>query len=116
MTKQNVVVADAQAAINMTISVSVSNFTSAAQKPPAAPGGYFSISRKKFLNLEINGGARINAWVDSMRASSPTHIKSTPSLEEEESSWIVSVPKKKKKFTNVFLLQISYFFVFFFQK
>ncbi|KAL5556003.1 hypothetical protein UlMin_038239 [Ulmus minor] len=105
MTKQNVVVADAQAAINMTISVAVSNssiFTSAAQKPPAAPGGFISISRKKFLkNLEINGGARINAWVDSMRASSPTHIKSTPSLEEEESSWILHHPSALDMFEQI---------------
>jgi hypothetical protein len=67
--------------------------TRAAQKPPAAPGGYISISRKKLLkNLEINGEARINSWVDSMKASSPTHIKATPSLaDHDQSSWIVSI-------------------------
>jgi len=62
-----------------------------AQKPPAAPGGYIHIPRRRILkNLEINGGQRINTWIDSMRASSPTHAKSSPSLAEEYNSWIVS--------------------------
>lgn len=97
MTKQNVLVSDTQSAINMAITVAVSNssiFTTATQKPPAAPGGYISISRKKLLkNLEItNGGPRANGWIDSMRASSPTHVKSTPSLADEQRSWTVSKP------------------------
>jgi len=100
MTNQNVVVADTNSGLNLAITVHVTNssiFTTAAQKPPAAPGGYISISRKKLLkNLEINGGARINAWVDSMRASSPTHIKSTPSVNEDQSSWIVSTRRTQK--------------------
>ncbi|KAL0283175.1 UNVERIFIED_CONTAM: putative trehalose-phosphate phosphatase J [Sesamum angustifolium] len=54
----------------------------AAQRPPAAvPGPYITISK-------INNGARINAWVDSMRASSPTRIKTT-SLSDDQDSWIV---------------------------
>lgn len=92
MTKQNVTVSDARSGISLAMSMAVSNSTVFAQKPPAAPGGYISISRKKLLkNLEINGAQRINSWVDSMRASSPTHIKSTPpSLTEDHSSWMVS--------------------------
>lgn len=79
------VISDAKSVLNMSITMTVS-----AQKPPAPPG-YISISRKKLLqNLEINAGGRINAWVDSMRASSPTHIKSTPSLIDDQSSWNVS--------------------------
>lgn len=89
MTKQNVVVAD-------TIAVAVSNsslFVPPAAKPPTVPGGLLAISRKALLqNLEISAGGRINAWVDSMKASSPTHIKSTPSLcsTDDQDSWIVS--------------------------
>ncbi|PON55014.1 Trehalose-phosphatase [Parasponia andersonii] len=102
MTNQNVVVPDTQAAINMAITVAVSNseiFTTAAS---AAPGGYISISRKKFLkNLEINGGARINAWVDSMRSSSPTHIKSIPSLSDDQSSWILHHPSALDMFEQI---------------
>ena len=101
MTSHNVVVADRNSGINLAIAVHVTNssiFTTAAQKPPAAPGGYISISRKKLLkNLEISGGARFNAWVDSMRTSSPTHVKSTPSVNDDHSSWIVSTHTKTQK-------------------
>uniref|UniRef100_A0A5B7AQ92 Trehalose 6-phosphate phosphatase n=1 Tax=Davidia involucrata TaxID=16924 RepID=A0A5B7AQ92_DAVIN len=103
MTKQNVVVSDTKSSLNMAITVAVSNsslFTTAAQKPP---GGYITISRKKLLqNLEINGGARINAWVDSMRASSPTHINSTrPLSEDQSSSWIVHHPSALDMFEQI---------------
>jgi len=82
MTQQNVVPSKTKSGINRDLAV--------AQKPPAAPGGYIPIPRRRVLkNLEINGGQRINAWVDSMRASSPTHAKSTSSFAEEHSSWIV---------------------------
>lgn len=92
MTKKNVVVSDTKSGIEITVAVSNSSlFTTAVQKPPVVSGGYITISRKKLLqNLEINGGgARINSWVDSMRASSPTHRKSTPSLAEDQNSWMV---------------------------
>ncbi|XVF64758.1 hypothetical protein PTKIN_Ptkin09bG0192500 [Pterospermum kingtungense] len=50
------------------------------------------------------GGAKINAWVDSMRASSPTRIKSsTASLPEtdEKSSWIVHHPSALNMFEQI---------------
>ncbi|XP_047974954.1 probable trehalose-phosphate phosphatase J [Salvia hispanica] len=73
MANQNVVVSDAITAAVAGPSI----FPAAAQKPPAVPGTYISISQKKLVqNLDINSAARINAWVDSMRALSPTHIKS----------------------------------------
>ncbi|XP_027077828.1 probable trehalose-phosphate phosphatase J [Coffea arabica] len=90
MTKPNVVVSDTKSGISMAITVAVRNsalFTTASQKPPAVPGTYITISKKKLLqNLEINTGAKINSWVDSMRASSPTHLKSTPPLSSDDQS------------------------------
>lgn len=103
MTSQNVVISDAKSGLNMAITVAVSNssiFTAAAQKPPPPPG-YIAFSRKKLLNVEINGGARINAWVDSMRASSPTHIKSTPSLADDQSSWMLHHPSALDMFEQI---------------
>ncbi|KAL2521613.1 putative trehalose-phosphate phosphatase J [Forsythia ovata] len=104
MTNQNVMVPETKSGINMAITVAVSNssmFTTAAQKPPAVPGSYITISKKKLLqNLDINGGARINAWVDSMRASSPTHIKS-PALSEDLNSWIVHHPSALDMFEQI---------------
>ncbi|CAB4314103.1 unnamed protein product [Prunus armeniaca] len=108
MTKQNVVVSDAEAEImNMAISVAVSNssiFTAVAEKPPVGPPGYISISRKRFLNLNldsINGAERINSWVDSMRASSPTHLKSSSFLKEDQSSWILQHPSALDMFEQI---------------
>ncbi|XP_065874614.1 probable trehalose-phosphate phosphatase J [Euphorbia lathyris] len=106
MTNQNVVVADAKSTLNLAITVQVSNsslFTTSSQKPPASPGGYsISISRNKLLNLEINS-TRMNAWVDSMRASSPTHIKSTTpsSITEDQGSWFVHHPSALEMFEQI---------------
>ncbi|CAK9174941.1 unnamed protein product [Ilex paraguariensis] len=104
MTKQ-------KSGINMAITVAVSNsslFTTAAQKPQMVPGGFMNItiSRRKLLqlqDLEINGAARINAWVDSMKASSPTHVKSTPSLSvsEDNSSWMDDHPSALDMFEQI---------------
>lgn len=84
MTQQNVVVSETKSGINAAITMT--------QKPPAPPAGYIPIPRRRILkNLEINAGQRINTCIDSMRASSPTHVKSTPSFAEEYNSWIVSI-------------------------
>lgn len=111
MTKQNVIVSNVKSSgISMEITVAVSNsslFTSTIQKPPPAPGGLITISRKKLLQkLETgvnSGGGRINAWVDSMRASSPTHIKSSPSLyqNEDETSWTLRHPSALSMFEKI---------------
>ena len=94
MTKQNVVVHDtravAKSALNMAITVVPQ---SAASKPPHPTGRYIAISRKKVIKkLEIER-SRINAWVDSMRASSPTHLRPTVRVSvttDDHASWIVS--------------------------
>ena len=46
-------------------------------------------AKKKVLQDLIinNGGGLINSWVDSMRACSPTHLKSLM----KQSSWIVRI-------------------------
>ncbi|KAK9904432.1 hypothetical protein M0R45_000730 [Rubus argutus] len=109
MTKQNVVVSDTDSQIlNMAISVAVSNstiFSAAAERPPIAPGGYISISRKRLMNLKnldiINGGERITSWVDSMKASSPTHIQSTTCLMKGQSSWMLQHPSALDMFEQI---------------
>ncbi|XP_051144038.1 probable trehalose-phosphate phosphatase J isoform X2 [Andrographis paniculata] len=96
MTNQNVVVSDANMAVAVAVSGS-SIFNTAAQKPPPAPGTYITLSKKKFLqNLDINSGARINAWVDSMRASSPTHIKS-----DDQLPWTMQHPSALDLFEEI---------------
>ncbi|PSS36701.1 Trehalose-phosphate phosphatase [Actinidia chinensis var. chinensis] len=106
MTSQNVLVSDAtKSGINMAIAVAVSNsalFTTSGQKPQVGPSGFITISRKKLLQkLEIGSATRLNAWVDSMKASSPTHIKSTPSLSQDQSSWILHHPSALEMFEQI---------------
>ncbi|XP_042493779.1 probable trehalose-phosphate phosphatase J [Macadamia integrifolia] len=110
MTKQNVVISDPNAAINTSITVAVSNPcslrllpSSATQKPPTAPGTKNRISKKKLQELEIATGPRINTWVDSMRASSPTHTKSTASFPEteEHGSWMLHHPSALNMFEQI---------------
>ncbi|KAF7834279.1 putative trehalose-phosphate phosphatase J [Senna tora] len=98
MTQQNVMVSDANSGYI---------FSTTPQKPPPAPSGYISISKRKVLkNLEINGsGPRINAWVDSMRASSPTHISKSTSnnnpLSQDHTSWILHHPSALDMFGQI---------------
>ncbi|KAL1364883.1 hypothetical protein HN51_013026 [Arachis hypogaea] len=83
MTQQNVVVPAEE--------------TKRAQKPPAIPGAYIPIPRRTVLKT-----LEINAWLDSMRASSPTHLKSTPSLaQDHSSSWILNHPSALDMFQQI---------------
>lgn len=101
MTNQNAVASDRKSAIGVKITVTLSNssfFSRAATKALPAPvrGGYITISRKKVARKpsDTEGGKKVNAWVDSMRDSSPTRVKSSASLSEtaeHQTSWIVSV-------------------------
>ncbi|KAK4356667.1 hypothetical protein RND71_025638 [Anisodus tanguticus] len=93
MTQQNVVVSDLKSGINLTIPVKVP-----VSKPAPAPGSCITISRKTLL--EINGN-KINSWVDSMRASSPTHHKSTPPLSDDLTSWMVQHPSALDMFEQI---------------
>ncbi|KAH6760173.1 Haloacid dehalogenase-like hydrolase superfamily protein [Perilla frutescens var. hirtella] len=104
MTKQNMVVAEAKPGMTLDLSMAVSGsslFNTAAQRPPAVPGTYFTISQKQLLqNLEINNGARINTWLDTMRSSSPTHIKAPP-LSDGQNSWILRHPSALDVFDEI---------------
>ncbi|XP_059318040.1 probable trehalose-phosphate phosphatase H [Lycium ferocissimum] len=91
MTKQNV--SDPKSGANSAMYGAV-----VAKMPPAPPGSCMNISRKTLV--EINGGPRINSWVDSMRASSPTHHMST-SLYEDKTSWMVHHPSAVNMFEDI---------------
>lgn len=110
MTKQNVEVSDCTSGIGMvrlTPATKSPLFSPAVPEPPAALGGHIAISQKKLLKrLETGGGGRgvnVRAWVDSIRASSPTRIKPTASLPEteEQSSWTLHHPSALQKFEQI---------------
>ncbi|TYJ04578.1 hypothetical protein E1A91_A12G100600v1 [Gossypium mustelinum] len=94
---QNVMITDAKSVLNMSITVTVST-----QNPLASPGHNISIKTKKLLqNHEISAGARVNAWVDSMRASSPTHTKSTSSVTDDQVTWNLHHPSALEMFEQI---------------
>lgn len=96
MTNPNVVVSDTQSAIAMAISVNTSSLYS-----PSVPNSPYNITlfpRNKFpksietsgtSNCNTNGITKNIAWVDAMRASSPT--RNTSEDNEEKKVWIVSL-------------------------
>ncbi|KAF5740213.1 trehalose-phosphate phosphatase C isoform X1 [Tripterygium wilfordii] len=104
MTNPNVVVSDAKSGIGMAI-------TAAVPKSLALLGAaQVTVTRKKYLKkteTAREGGetARINAWVDSMRASSPTRIRSKISLQsetdQEHNSWIANHPSALSMFEQI---------------
>lgn len=98
MANQNVLIVDT---FNLTLSAeglpNPSIYSISQQKRPLVVpcGGYTNKKKIMLQNLETNAaaGARPNnCLVESIRASSPTHMKSiTPSLLEEKRAWIVSL-------------------------
>ncbi|XP_021900663.1 probable trehalose-phosphate phosphatase D [Carica papaya] len=108
MTNQNVVLSDARSGIDVRITVSLSNsslFSAPVPQPLREPDGFLGIPRKKILKTldSDKGGQKINSWVDSMRASSPSREKTTTSLveNEEQSSWIVHHPSALSMFEQI---------------
>uniref|UniRef100_A0A7N0UM15 Trehalose 6-phosphate phosphatase n=1 Tax=Kalanchoe fedtschenkoi TaxID=63787 RepID=A0A7N0UM15_KALFE len=112
MTNQNVVVSDASSGIKMAIKLAITSsitYPSSAQKPPPSPGSYITISRKfpmKIETIETTSeptASKINAWVDSMRASSPTHARVAASISDarDYTSWMLSHPSALVKFEQI---------------
>ncbi|KAK9096651.1 hypothetical protein Sjap_022148 [Stephania japonica] len=112
MTKQNVVVAETKSGLAITVSVSNSSslFSTVGHqiKPPVVTtptaGGYIAISPNKQLLKKLETGG-MNAWVESMRASSPTHIKSIPtslsSSIQDYTSWMHHHPSALNMFEQI---------------
>ncbi|XP_075521177.1 putative trehalose-phosphate phosphatase H [Primulina tabacum] len=101
MTNQNMVISDAKSCLTMAIAVAKSDSTMFQQtvpKPLISQNGY--LSRKKLLKkLETCGnGARINALLDSMRASSPTRRASDT---KDQSSWTLHHPSALSMFEEM---------------
>jgi trehalose 6-phosphate phosphatase len=89
MTKQSVVVPEVAAA-------TPPNTAALFPYPPprAMPG---VAVRKKYLQAQMElGSGLISGWVESMRASSPTHAKAAAALaagvDDEHAAWMVSAP------------------------
>ncbi|XP_072978712.1 probable trehalose-phosphate phosphatase 6 [Typha angustifolia] len=104
MTKQNVVVSEMGLAV-----AAVPNSSHLFPYPPPRGGGGSDMAiRKKYLTRLELGSGRINAWVDSMKASSPTHAKAAAALaandafvDNEHESWLVRHPSALSMFEQI---------------
>ncbi|KAL0313974.1 UNVERIFIED_CONTAM: putative trehalose-phosphate phosphatase D [Sesamum angustifolium] len=100
MTNQTMVISDAKSGLTMAIAVAL---TESALYSPAmplvSPNRYFASRKKLLKKLEANGnGARMNALLDSMRASSPTR---RPTDTEDHNSWILHHPSALSMFEEI---------------
>ncbi|XP_071711497.1 probable trehalose-phosphate phosphatase J [Rutidosis leptorrhynchoides] len=101
MTKQKIVVSDVKSGIDMAgTDLLIPNMKAEAlKKPPLMPKGYIKVSKKTLLeDLEINGGTRINSWVEAMRASSPTSHRS---LSQDQTTWMDRHPSALNVFDEI---------------
>ncbi|KAF6162636.1 hypothetical protein GIB67_003182 [Kingdonia uniflora] len=108
MTKQNVVVSDAKSGLEITVGLTNTSLfsTTATRKSPIVT---ISRNNKLLKKLETGvvgvgvGGERINAWVDSMKASSPTHVMSPASFAAtvDLRSWILDHPSALQMFEQI---------------
>ena len=83
------------------LAVSISNSTLLPRAPVpesmALLSGFLGQYQKRLLFMEDGGGkggAKVNPWVESMRASSPTRVKSSTvsgSENQDKNPWIVSI-------------------------
>ncbi|XP_073140997.1 probable trehalose-phosphate phosphatase D isoform X2 [Henckelia pumila] len=96
MTNQNMVISDAKSCLTA-IAVAMPDST---MFPQTVSQNGYSLSRKKLLKkLETCGnGARINAFLDSMRASSPTRRASDT---KDQSSWDLHHPSALSMFEEM---------------
>ncbi|KAI3820289.1 hypothetical protein L1987_07833 [Smallanthus sonchifolius] len=99
MTNPNVVVSDTQSAIAMAITAAVNN----SPLFPPSPYNITLFSRNKFpKSIETTATAGVGkniAWVEAMRASSPTRNSSENS--EEKKNWIMKHPSALGMFEDI---------------
>ncbi|WOL12487.1 putative trehalose-phosphate phosphatase 6 [Canna indica] len=107
MTNQNVVVPEAMPTIM--VAVAANSPSLLPYLPPRSGGASAAVAiRKKYLSsVELNGGWA-NGWVESMKASSPTHAKATATLalaleyeQKELFVWTMRYPSALGKFEQI---------------
>ncbi|KAK7275755.1 hypothetical protein RIF29_16877 [Crotalaria pallida] len=105
---QNVVAPVVKSRVNTleALAVSISNSTLLPRAAvTASRGGFWGLYSKKFMkNLKNNGdggkgGAKVNTFIDSMRASSPTRVKSDEN--QDKNSWILYHPSALNMFDEI---------------
>uniref|UniRef100_A0A7N1A3Y9 Trehalose 6-phosphate phosphatase n=1 Tax=Kalanchoe fedtschenkoi TaxID=63787 RepID=A0A7N1A3Y9_KALFE len=103
MTKQSIAVPETESSMDLALAVAVSRSAHFTQKPPSGRGGIITISRNKHVknNADSNNGSRIRSWVESMRASSPTHARFQPPSPDHRTSWKTQHPSALDMFEQI---------------
>jgi trehalose 6-phosphate phosphatase len=89
-TQNNVVTPEINSCINNLISTTVLPSATTVPESMAMLGGFLNFSHNNNLIKRLEG-SKVNAWIDSMRASSPTRTINKSSENQEKCSWIVSI-------------------------
>ncbi|KAK4274097.1 hypothetical protein QN277_017379 [Acacia crassicarpa] len=110
MTNQNLVVHDVKSCINTIVemAVSISNLpmltsTEVPESLVVLDGIFGKKILKRIDDGGGKGGAKVNAWIDSMRASSPTRTKSSLPVSQDQhlSSWAIHHPSAINMFDQI---------------
>ncbi|CAJ2644365.1 unnamed protein product [Trifolium pratense] len=108
MTKQNnVVTPEINSCINNLISTVVLPTATTVPESMAMLGGFLDFSHNNNNNNNNNkfikrfDGSKVNAWIDSMRAASPTRTVNKSSENQEKCSWILYHPSALKLFDQI---------------
>ncbi|XP_078180372.1 putative trehalose-phosphate phosphatase 6 [Carex rostrata] len=106
MTKQNVVVPEIS---NGGVTMAAAMAAAVSYPPPRGCGTGGMTLKKKFVTAQLEmSGSRLNGWVESMKASSPTHAKAAValaspslSLEEYAANWMNRHPSALSMFEQI---------------
>jgi trehalose 6-phosphate phosphatase len=90
-TQNNVVTPEIKSCINNLISTTVLPSATTVPESMAMLGGFLNFSHNNNNLIKRLEGSKVNAWIDSMRASSPTRTINKSSENQEKCSWIVSI-------------------------
>jgi hypothetical protein len=90
-TQNNVVTPEIKSCINNLISTTVLPSATTVPESMAMLGGFLNFSHNNNNLIKRLEGSKVNAWIDSMRASSPTRTTNKSSENQEKCSWIVSI-------------------------
>ncbi|KAL2317712.1 hypothetical protein Fmac_031588 [Flemingia macrophylla] len=112
MTNKNIVVAPIgkssrvnNTLVELAMSISNSNALPRGAVPGimALLGGVLGLGlpQKKLLIKTLEDGTKANSWIDSMRASSPTRVKSTQQNQDPITSWTLYHPSALNMFDQI---------------
>ncbi|KAL6573310.1 hypothetical protein OROHE_001769 [Orobanche hederae] len=108
MTNQRMVISDTKSGPTMAIAITRPESALFSPKPLVSPTGY--LTRKKLLKeIESFGngnGAKINNFLDAMRASSPTR-RPTTDTPGDQSSWMIRHPSALRMFAEIMTASIG---------